>query len=99
MRRTPPPRSPDHCLFEVLAWKTRCPRSVPNPVPGDFVGILVDATKPIEEEIPRSFDGLRNFLASLESRYADGSLAEGIVFHHPDGRRAKIKRKDFSIGA
>jgi hypothetical protein len=20
---------------------------------------------------------------------------QGIVFHHPDGRRAKIKRKDF----
>jgi len=24
-----------------------------------------------------------------------GHRAEGIVFHHPDGRRAKIKRKDF----
>jgi len=35
------------------------------------------------------------FLTSLESRYAPGHLAEGIVFHHPDGRRAKIKRKDF----
>lgn len=22
--------------------------------------------------------------------------AQGIVFHHPDGRRAKIKRKDFA---
>jgi hypothetical protein len=26
-------------------------------------------------------------------------LAEGIVFHHPDGRRAKIKRKDFPRNA
>jgi hypothetical protein len=25
--------------------------------------------------------------------------AEGIVFHHPDGRRAKIKRKDFAWGS
>jgi hypothetical protein len=32
----------------------------------------------------------------LDSRFAPGHLAEGIVFHHPDGRRAKIKRKDFA---
>ncbi|HTJ69597.1 MAG TPA: hypothetical protein VL551_18815 [Actinospica sp.] len=47
-------------------------------------------------EAPRSFDELRDWLAALESRYAPGHLAEGVVFHHPDGRRAKIKRKDFS---
>ncbi len=34
-------------------------------------------------------------LVTLQSRYAPGALAEGLVFHHPDGRRAKIKRKDF----
>lgn len=50
---------------------------------------------PVYEDVPRSYTGLRDFLAELESRYAPGHLAEGIVFHHPDGRRAKIKRKDF----
>lgn len=50
---------------------------------------------PVFEAVPRSYDGLRQFLADLESRYAPGHLAEGIVFHHPDGLRAKIKRKDF----
>ncbi len=45
--------------------------------------------------VPRSYDSLRETLSALESRYAPGHLAEGIVFHHPDGRRAKIKRKDF----
>ncbi len=45
--------------------------------------------------VPRSYDGLRETLSALESRYGPGHLAEGIVFHHPDGRRAKIKRKDF----
>ena len=44
-------------------------------------------------------DRLWDFLAQLESRYAPGHLAEGIVFHHPDGRRAKIKRKDFPRNA
>jgi hypothetical protein len=47
-------------------------------------------------QVPRTFEGLREFLATLESRYAPGHLAEGIVFHHTDGRRAKIKRKDFA---
>lgn len=54
---------------------------------------------PTIEEMPRSFDGLQRALAELESRYAPGHLAEGIVFHHADGRRAKIKRKDFPSAA
>jgi hypothetical protein len=50
---------------------------------------------PVYAEVPRSYPGLRGYLATLESRFSPGHLAEGIVFHHPDGRRAKIKRKDF----
>lgn len=50
---------------------------------------------PAYDLVPRDFAGLQGFLAELESRFAPGHLAEGIVFHHPDGRRAKIKRKDF----
>lgn len=50
---------------------------------------------PVYEDSPRTFDGLRAFLAAIPSRYSPGHTAEGIVFHHPDGRRAKIKRKDF----
>jgi len=50
---------------------------------------------PEYEDVPRSFDSLQRLLSTLESKFAPGHLAEGIVFHHPDGRRAKIKRKDF----
>lgn len=50
---------------------------------------------PVYEVPQRSFGDLHEFLAQMESRYAPGHLAEGIVFHHPDGRRAKIKRRDF----
>ena len=46
-------------------------------------------------EVERTYLGLRSFLTSFNSRYAPGQLGEGIVFHHPDGRRAKIRRKDF----
>ena len=52
-------------------------------------------TVPTFADIPRDYSGLRAFLAELSSEFAPGHPAEGIVFHHPDGRRAKIKRKDF----
>lgn len=41
------------------------------------------------KEVPRSFDGLRDWLATQD--------IEGIVFHHPDGRMAKIKLRDFGL--
>ena len=41
-------------------------------------------------DVPVSFDGLRGFMASFPH--------EGIVWHHPDGRRAKLKRRDFGYG-
>ena len=49
------------------------------------------------ENVTRTYEGLRELLRKLDSRYAPGHLVEGIVFHHPDGRRAKIKRKDFGF--
>ena len=43
----------------------------------------------LHPDAPRTFDGLREWL--------QGMNIEGIVFHHPDGRMAKIKKKDFGI--
>lgn len=40
-------------------------------------------------EAPRTFYGLRAWL--------EGRDIEGLVFHHPDGRMAKIKLRDFGI--
>lgn len=40
-------------------------------------------------DMPRTFDGIREFLEKNEM--------EGIVFHHLDGRMAKIKRRDFGL--
>ncbi|WP_262059715.1 hypothetical protein [Streptomyces sp. STR69] len=39
------------------------------------------------EAAPRDYDGLRDWL--LDREY------EGLVWHHPDGRMAKIKSRDF----
>jgi hypothetical protein len=39
--------------------------------------------------VPRDLDGLRGWLLA-HPQY------EGIVWHHPDGRRAKLKHRDFA---
>ncbi len=39
--------------------------------------------------VPRDFDGIRDWLADHP--------VEGIVWYHPDGRMAKIKRRDFGL--
>lgn len=41
------------------------------------------------EDVPRTFDGLRTWM--------EGRDIEGIVFHHQDGRMAKIKLRDFGL--
>jgi hypothetical protein len=41
------------------------------------------------DDVPRTFDGLREWMK--------GRDIEGIVFHHPDGRMAKIKLRDFGL--
>ena len=37
----------------------------------------------------RSYEGIRQFLSGLD--------VEGLVFHHEDGRMAKIKKSDFGL--
>ncbi len=41
---------------------------------------------------PRDFHGLKAFFESDA-----GANMEGLVFHHPDGRMAKIKQRDFGL--
>lgn len=43
----------------------------------------------ISMKAPRSFDELRDWLAERD--------IEGIVWHHPDGRMCKIKKRDFGL--
>jgi hypothetical protein len=38
---------------------------------------------------PRTFDGIKAFLTE--------NVIEGLVWHHDDGRMAKIKRRDFGL--
>lgn len=49
--------------------------------------LVAHDTLQLNADIPRDFQGLRDWLATQD--------IEGIVFHHPDGRMAKIKLRDF----
>ena len=49
--------------------------------------VLVPHGREVLDDAPRSFEALKSYLEDLEM--------EGIVWHHPDGRMVKIKRKDF----
>ncbi|MCP4373234.1 MAG: hypothetical protein GY797_34785 [Deltaproteobacteria bacterium] len=42
-----------------------------------------------DNDPPRDFEGLKIWLEQFE--------VEGIVWHHPDGRMVKIKRRDFGL--
>lgn len=50
---------------------------------------LVQHGSIIEDDVPTTFEGLRAWLR--------GKDIEGIVWHHPDGRMAKIKLRDFGF--
>lgn len=59
--------------------------------PEDLDGhILISHAETEVLDVPRDFEGLREWMR--------GITFEGIVFHHPDGRMAKIKKRDFDLG-
>lgn len=51
--------------------------------------IVAHALADVMDVPDRSFDGIAKVLAAAPG-------IEGIVFHHPDGRMVKIKRRDFA---
>lgn len=51
------------------------------------VHALIPHGKSEHENAPRTFEGLKQYFAEND--------IEGLVWHHPDGRMVKIKKKDF----
>ena len=76
----------DEGIFEAIG-----PKIQGNPEKEDTHRLIrvvpVDPTLGLE--VLRTFDGFKSY-------FQDHDI-EGIVFHHPDGRMAKIKGKDFGI--
>lgn len=70
--------------YELVGPKIQGNKSTPA-----YVGhhLLAHSECDVFRDAPRTFDGLKEWLV--------GQHIEGLVWHHPDGRMAKIKRKDF----
>jgi hypothetical protein len=66
------------------------PRINKNPEGFDQHILVLHADAETFSDVPRDYDGLADWLGA--HRY------EGVVWHHDDGRMAKIKRKDFPRG-
>jgi len=62
-------------------------RSGPNPERLEAHALFRHGSEVVD--VPRSFEGIRSTLSVLPW--------EGLVFHHPDGRMAKIRCKDFGL--
>ncbi len=52
--------------------------------------VLVRHGRGVLEEVPTDYDYLAIWLKAER-------LSEGVVWHHPDGRMAKIRRRDFGL--
>jgi len=51
---------------------------------------------PIFENVPITYEGLKEWLPKQKSKYGNDCGIEGIVWHLVDGRMYKIKVKDFN---
>lgn len=63
------------------------PKIQGNPETINFHYLLKHSEAKQYKSVPRTFEGLREWLEDKD--------IEGIVFHHADGRMAKIKKRDF----
>lgn len=65
------------------------PKVQGNPERYDKHTLVPHSSLEFPDQPPRDFDGIREWLR--------GKDVEGIVWHHPDGRMAKIKGRDFGL--
>lgn len=63
------------------------PKVQGNPEGYERHALIKHSEAEVFESVPRTFEGIADFMS--------GRDIEGIVFHHPDGRMAKIKKRDF----
>jgi hypothetical protein len=76
------------------------PRIQGNPLKLPLHTVILFSLPDVRERLrftnaPHTFNELRDCLPRQKSRIGNDAPIEGIVWHHPDGRMAKIKTKDF----
>lgn len=72
--------------YELIGPKVR---GNPESVPSHELVSHNSLSLAFPSDAPRTFEGIKDFLSKRN--------IEGIVFHHPDGRMAKIKKRDFGL--
>ncbi len=60
-----------------------------NPEKMERDELILHASAQSFGDVPVDYDGLKTWLTEHD--------IEGLVFHHPDGRMAKIKKRDFGL--
>lgn len=65
------------------------PKVEKNPYRNESHRLIPHGQHIFSHQPPRDFEGLRVWF--------EKNTVEGIVWHHPDGRMVKIKRKDFGL--
>jgi hypothetical protein len=75
---------PEDGTYELVG-----PKVQGNPENEDSHILVPHAEAENYQDVPRDYDGLREWLRPRD--------IEGLVFHHPDGRMAKIRKKDFGL--
>lgn len=65
------------------------PKIQGNPERYEKHTLVAHASLALGDQPPRDFEGLSAWLAGMD--------IEGVVWHHPDGRMAKIKLRDFGL--
>jgi hypothetical protein len=81
------PDSPVNCGLLDGTYELLGPKVQGNPYKLEWHELRQHGT--VKIDAPRTFEGLRAWFAI--------TTIEGIVWHHPDGRMVKIKRKDFGL--
>ena len=66
------------------------PKVQGNPENAQYHTLVSHESTRVFKDVPRTYEGIREW-------FWLNPKIEGIVFHHPDGRMAKIKLRDFGI--
>jgi len=74
----------DHGTYELCGPKVQS-----NPERLNVHTLIKHSDAEVFDLPNRTYDGIKKFLSNRDT--------EGIVFHHPDGRMAKIKKRDFGL--
>lgn len=67
----------------------------PLNLPSNRIVFFTLGQAPVFENVPTSYDELKEWLPAQRSKYGVDVGIEGIVWHLPDGKKMKIKTKDF----